>query len=86
MRIAGTPKKFWQKISKVGPATLELKEAVGDVTAVRLSTTVDADANAAFEFLKDLNNRKLWDKTFTDARVMMSVGEEDDIVWQAMGV
>jgi hypothetical protein len=85
MRIASAPKRFWQKISQFGSTTLELKETTGDVTAVRLSTTVEASICDAFEFLKDLNNRKLWDKTFTDAKVMLPVGDEDDIVWQAMG-
>lgn len=85
LHLASTPKTHWQTIAVNGPLHLELKETVDDVTAVKLCATIEASASSTFQFLKEIQNRKLWDQFFIDAEIRMSIADEDDILWLAMG-
>jgi acyl-CoA hydrolase len=94
LHLASTPKGYWQPIAyeddhdkdnNKGIINIELKETTDDVTAVKLCTTIEASAISTFQFLKDVQNRKMWDQFFTDAEIRESIDEEDDILWLAMG-
>jgi acyl-CoA hydrolase len=91
LHLASTPKVYWQPIAcdvknnSYGIINIELKETTDDVTAVKLCTTIEASATSTFQFLKDMQNRKLWDQFFTGAEIRESIDEEDDILWLAMG-